>query len=210
MLTKLLVIFVLLIVAVESVVFVIPLLFNDTQDVTRESRCLFQSERLQVLTPPFNSPCTSSCSSFQSETYYSIKKQLEKMNEIKNSTVVIMTDIPCSQYAEYPDLQELFGDLNRMNQWLKKHQIRMIVSSTSESCTNNKTNNLEFKDFGNDCPLMFATKEEESKQKESRVLVIVIAVVGSLLLLFIIGWVLLCGICFYRRYREEQRNNEAA
>ncbi|KAI6217234.1 hypothetical protein M3Y95_01228900 [Aphelenchoides besseyi] len=112
--TNLLAIFLLIrtIAACDPTSFVLPLMRSDTRCLDSSSDSLrpyyFDKDFELALKP---------------ETNYTVKANFEQQitnytNCLNDSIALILTDIPCSQYSKYPDLQELFGDLNRTIKWL--------------------------------------------------------------------------------------------
>ncbi|KAI6185996.1 hypothetical protein M3Y98_00084800 [Aphelenchoides besseyi] len=104
--------------------------------------------------PPFTKPflCTNSDTcvpyflngnfqlALKPGTNYTVKEKFDLMdtnytNCLNDSIALILTDIPCSQYSKYPDLEQLFGDknLNRTIKWLTELRLLTVVFYLSQS-----------------------------------------------------------------------------
>ncbi|KAI6217053.1 hypothetical protein M3Y95_01240800 [Aphelenchoides besseyi] len=167
-------IFTLTATACNPTTFVVPLMRSDIGCYKSTGSDLHRRKKEIVIIPPFNQTksqtfdCNNpnTCEPYaynrnlelalKPGTNYTVKGHFERQaksnagNCINDSIALLLTDISCSQYSKYPDLEQLFSDdnLKQTIQWLTDLRLLTVIfylsHSKPEPCTqlaNYKFNN---------------------------------------------------------------------
>ncbi|KAI6212683.1 hypothetical protein M3Y94_00055500 [Aphelenchoides besseyi] len=217
------------------------------------TQCSLQSKRQQIdfLLPPFDKEyiCSatgiSTCQPYfydkdrqlalESGKNYDVKNKLEHVVKsqaekcVNDSMALILTDIPCSEYSNFPDLQ-MFDDknVNQTAQWLKDLRLRTYVFyfNNGNSCTKfasygqqTTTNYLTVKtmsynqsllNFGDICSWTFSEPENHHSSASSNTGHTVIIVVCSLVAVLIVVCIVIVGFCLCKRRRRHHESRHHA
>ncbi|KAI6236293.1 Protein tyrosine kinase [Aphelenchoides besseyi] len=217
----------------------------NSQDTSREQIALFL--------PPYNGSTTcylgvrGDCGSIQVApkdvvllpyTDFSIEDNLAKQLKsdsndcIDESMAVVLTDIPCSEYSKYPDLQQIFGDqfaktLNRFNNEFYLNTVVFFLTADLNDTKNepcpafaNHTFNPQhdfiqykhimyedvFNKYENICDWTFLTMRNRTATSSpmNQALTTGLIIGCSIVGLLIIGLTAFCGYKVRRRYLQSK------